>query len=156
MIDEGSLFLSVDFLVWRAVYNFCRKSPDLDPEEVYGDCLPTVLIAIRSYDPAQAALTTWVNRHVWHYLTAQGRLRSWRLMVAKTQVFGGNVCLTPVEILDLDEIGETLSYRARWLLKAASRWKLRKTRLIQKLRQEFAWEFSVIEEVFREIREALP
>jgi hypothetical protein len=156
MNEEDALFLSIQDLVWRVVHSWCYRTTNLDPEEVFGDCMPSVVRAIRSYNPERGALTTFVHHHVTNHLMAYSGLRRWRARHSRKQVFpAGEIRLVEVSSFNLEEAVEALSPRARWLVHVALKWGLRKSRLVKKLRDEFAWETSEVKRVFQEIREAL-
>lgn len=81
-MNETELFIQHEQQVFSIAHRFCSRYPHLEFEEVVGDAILHTVEAIRTWKPAKAALTTWINRVVWCNLLDTAKRDRWQKLEA--------------------------------------------------------------------------
>lgn len=124
---------------------------------MWGECQPTVLKAVRSFEEGRAALTSHVYDRVWKFLYARVRSRRWRRKVSKSELPpAGREPAAPesAATFDLAKFLGGLSLAAQAAVRLVLLRGFDRRRLVKTL-SGFGWEAAEVARVFEEIREAL-
>ncbi len=152
-MNEADAMIAMAPLVRKAAQRVHRRVPSMDLDEMVEEMSPVALQAIRSYQTNKGMkLSTWVYSCVWKRLTSSIRTTAWQRRFTINR--GELLDQARPERFDLDKLMNEVSGPARVAIRTAMD-KGSKKSTVRFLREEFAWERSLIRKVFEEIAEAL-
>jgi hypothetical protein len=79
--SETDRILSVQGSIHKVVNLYAQRFPHLDREELLGEAQIPALLAVRSYNPSKAHLSSWVSTCVWRHLSMSVKNATWQRRV---------------------------------------------------------------------------